>query len=101
VVVAYKRQGAHINALELRAVLAAVKWRARTPGNLNARFLHLSDSQVCLGVLVKGRSSSGQLFAILQRLNHLVLAANFVPAYGYVVTHLNPADAPSRWLIDK
>ena len=99
VVIAYKWkfEGEHINSLELRAYLAALKWRARKAGNLGTRFLHLLDSQVCIGLGTKGRTSAKALMGTLEQCNALCLAAGFYPFLGYVVTDENPADAPSRW----
>ena len=97
VVISYHQSGAHINVLELQAALAATKWRLRRPQNIRTRWVHLLDSQVCLAVVVKGRSSSRQLGAVLRRLNALVLAGSGQGLYAYVSTHDNPANAPSRW----
>eukprot|EP00974_Lingulodinium_polyedra_P076535 7407711-Lingulodinium_polyedra.AAC.1 len=47
----------HINLLELRAVLAAVRHVARQPGGPGRRHLVFVDSQVTLGAGSKGRSS--------------------------------------------
>ena len=58
----------HINILELRAILHTLEWRARTSTFHSCRFLHLSDSQVCLAVLVKGRSSSRKVNRLLRRI---------------------------------
>ena len=96
VVVAYKRQGAHINVPEMHALCAAVRWRLRQPGALNSRFLHLVDSQVCMTVLVKGRASSDQLREPLRRCCALLLASSCAVVLAYVATDDNPADEPSR-----
>ena len=42
----WKNATEHINALELRALLAAVQWRLRVPANVHAKGLHISDSCV-------------------------------------------------------
>ena len=47
----------HINALELRALLAAVQWRLRVPADVHSKGLHIADSFVVLGAVSKGRSS--------------------------------------------
>ena len=59
----------HIHLLELKANLLHLRWRLRTSKKLGSRFLHLLDSQVCLGVLTKGRSSSWRLNRVLNRCN--------------------------------
>ena len=98
VVLAYRCCGSHINVLEMRAAVAALRWRCRSRGQLRVRFGHLLDSQVCISVITKGRSSSQQLRFELRRFNALMLASSNQGAYVYVRTDLNPADAPSRWV---
>jgi hypothetical protein len=97
VVLAYARKGAHINQLELGAILAAQRWRTRTNQGIGIRRVHLTDSQVCQAVVTKGRSSSYLLMNELRRLNSLVMASSSWLVYGYVRSADNPADAPSRW----
>jgi hypothetical protein len=101
VAMAWKMSGAHINALELVACHAAAKWRCRrargSACGLGKRFIHLTDSQVCQGVLCKGRSASNVLQRILKRHAALILASSMVPGYVWVRTADNPADAPSRY----
>ena len=87
----------HVNILELRAFLSYIKWMLRRPQLLHHRFFHLLDSQVCLAVVSKGRSSSFALSNVLEQCNALVLAGGMVAYVGYVDTKDNPADAPSRW----
>ena len=73
----WRRRGdkEHINGLELRAVLTALKWRFARKGWLNTRFLHLVDSQVCLRALARGRPSSRKLRRTPLRINALFLAS--------------------------
>lgn len=97
VAVAYKRTGQHINVLELEAILASLRFRVGRLGDVEQRVVHFSDSQVCISVLVKGRSSSRQLNFVLKKINALVLASGLQVAYAYVRTEHNPADGPSRW----
>ncbi len=86
----------HINLLELRSILHALEWRARTASFHSCRFLHLSDSQICLAVLTKGRSSSRRINRILRRISALCLCLNLYPLWAWVESRLNPADEPSR-----
>ena len=86
----------HINILELRALIHTVEWRLRRMAFNGVRFLHLSDSQVALSVAVKGRSSSRQLNKLLRRLGSMLTAAGLYPVLGWIESHLNPADGPSR-----
>ena len=96
-VVAYPLGGQHINALELRACLAALRWRLTTSERSRRRITHFTDSQVSLSVMVKGRSSSRVLRFVLRRYNSLISAACLYAAYAYISTSTNPADRPSRW----
>eukprot|EP00971_Amphidinium_carterae_P227622 4515196-Amphidinium_carterae.1 len=96
-VLAFRLGGKHINCLELQAVWAAVRWRLRRASSVGTRFLHASDSQVCLAILVKGRTSSRALNFILKRINATILAGSLLPHWTYVGTECNPADKPSRW----
>jgi hypothetical protein len=86
----------HINILELRAFLSMIKWRSSCRSLMGKRFIHLLDSQVCLGIIAKGRTSSRKMKTVLQQSNALCLAAHLLPLCAYVATQDNPADAPSR-----
>ena len=87
----------HINVLELRAILTAVRWRIEKRQNRALRFIHLTDSLVCLHSLSRGRSSSRKLRRTMCRINALLLVSGCQPFWGYIHTDENPADAPSRW----
>ena len=88
---------AHINVLELQAVVNGMQWRLRKTTGFRVRLLHLVDSQVIAAIVAKGRSSSHRLRKGLNRLSALCLAGGLQLAIGYVATHDNPADLPSRW----
>ena len=92
----WRQSGDHINLLELRAILTSVKWKVQRQGRARVRFLHLTDSLVCLHALTRGRSSSKKLRSTLMRVNSYLLAADLHPLWGYVHTSQNPADRPSR-----
>ena len=62
----------------------------------DARFLHLLDSQVAIGVVSKGRSASLPLARVADKIAALTLAGRLRPLVAYVATDDNPADAPSR-----
>ena len=87
----------HINVLEMEALYHALRWRGKTLRLFHTRFVHLVDSQVVLGVAAKGRTSSKRLRKSLHKYNLLVLALHTYPLLGWVLSHLNPSDAPSRW----
>ena len=86
----------HINLLELLACLKTFMWRSRSTRFHAVRAMHLLDSQVCLAVLTKGRSSSRQINRILQRFSSLILACEIFPLFAYIKSEFNPADIPSR-----
>ena len=92
----WRHSGEHINVLELRAILTTLRWLVVRRGGHSKRFLHLTDSLVCLHSLSRGRSSSRKLRHVLMRINSLILAADLHPIWGYVHTAQNPADRPSR-----
>lgn len=86
----------HINVLEMRAALTALRWRVEKNERLNSKFVHLVDSLVVLHSLSRGRSSSNKLRRTLLRANALILATNTQVLWAYVHTKENPADEPSR-----
>ena len=69
----------HINKLELRTLLTALRWRARRAPRHGQRSLHLVDSVV-----------------IVSKVNVTVLAARLRLVLAHVASAGNPADAPSR-----
>ena len=73
--------GSHINVLELKAVLSSIKWWTRQSAGLGRRVAHALDSQVCMSVPVKGRSSFFQLQAVLRRIDALLLASSLAAAF--------------------
>ena len=58
--------------------------------------LHFVDSQVCLGVLAKGRSSSRLLRRTLGSIAALVIAGDLCPCYGFSLSETTPSDIPFR-----
>ena len=93
---AWKQHTDHINVLELRAILTSVRWLVEKKHLRHAKFLHLTDSLVCLHCLSRGRSSSRKLRRTLMRINALLLGADLHAYWGYIHTSQNPADRPSR-----
>jgi hypothetical protein len=90
------RYSEHINALELRAILLGVLW-CTTLGVTKSRLALFTDSTVCLGVILKGRTSARTLRLVHSTLAALCLAAGVTLYPCHVPSHLNPADAPSRF----
>ena len=92
----WKHEGDHINLLELRAILTTIRWKILRGHRVRYRFLHLTDSLVCLHALTRGRSSSRKLRKTIQKVNAYLLAADLHHLWGYIHTSQNPADRPSR-----
>ena len=86
----------HINSLEMRAVLAALRWRLERHKKVHLKFVHLVDSLVVMHSLSRGRSSSRKLRRTILKINALLLATRSQTVWAYVHTKDNPADAPSR-----
>ena len=91
----------HINVLELRAALTTIKHRVEQRKQSEVKCIHLVDSLVVLHALTRGRSSSRKMRRTIMRLNSYLLASGLQPCWGYVDTHQNPADRPSRRRVKK
>ena len=94
------RNREHINALELRAVILACRWILSHPASACKRVMIIIDSAVVYYVLRKGRSSSSHLLAVYRRLSSLMLASGLSVTPIWVPSAANPADAPSRLVIE-
>ena len=86
----------HINVLEVRSDLLALRWRLRVAGNVGCHTLQLMDSQVSLGAIPKGRSPSAALAPVVEKIGALSIAGSTVQHVAYTTTNQNPADAGSR-----
>jgi len=86
----------HINLLELNAILLSIKWLLRRVDTIGARTVHASDSQVCIAILCKGRTSARRLLCCTKKVSATVVAASLQPYYVFVESARNPADNPSR-----
>ena len=84
----------HINLSELKAALESEARKARL--RPNSRFLIGADSQVSLGALIKGRSSSAGLNGLLRRFLPTVLAYNVYTGWQYLTSGDNVSDDPTR-----
>lgn len=85
-----------INALEMRAILLALKWRVTHLREVDVRFSHLTDSYVSMSIISKGRSSSDNLRFILRKISAWILAFNLYPLLLHVESTENPTDSASR-----
>ncbi|CAK9000403.1 Uncharacterized protein SCF082_LOCUS6477 [Durusdinium trenchii] len=84
----------HINLGELNAHLIEEKNLCQQ--NQSFRSLYALDSQVALGCLVKGRSSSKAINRLLTRSLPTILGADAYGSYGFFPSALNRADDPTR-----
>ena len=92
------RRPAHINELELEAVLLALRAvLSSSHSSGTRRRLHLvTDSSVVYYALRKGRSSSPSLLRLLRRCSALALGGGLSLALVWVPSAVNPADSASR-----
>jgi hypothetical protein len=67
---------------------------------LSRRVFLLLDSSVAFFSLWKGRSSSPALLLVLRKISALLLAGGLSLLPGWIPSAVNPADAPSRLLLD-
>eukprot|EP00971_Amphidinium_carterae_P195244 3874301-Amphidinium_carterae.1 len=90
------RNKAHINRQELLAWLSGLRCVIRHRLASQQRIFCIIDSMVCEHVIRKGRSSSRQLNAVLQRALGLRLVHGLEPLPMWVPSATNPADDPTR-----
>lgn len=90
------RRKTHINALELEALLLAVRHARRSPQTTLHRVYFGLDSTVALGVAGKGRSSSKLLNRVARKLCAHLLWGGIQAEYFWIPTKWMPADEPSR-----
>lgn len=84
----------HINLLELKAFM--IEEQKISSSVTGRRCLSGLDSQVCLGALTKGRSSSPAINNSLQRGLCYPLGSGLYNYYMYYLSEENRADGPSR-----
>ena len=91
----WKRK-AHINVLEMEALLLSVRHQIERFNFCDARVFHISDSYVTISVVSKGRSGSKQLQRVMRRLAALLLGHGLTLIVAHVESTENPTDAMSR-----
>jgi len=94
----WERTHEHINVLECRAALAAVRWSLSLPRitHTRSRLLLLSDSSVVTCALSKGRSSSRPLLSRIRCIAALLLGSGTHLYVHWIPSELNVADSLSR-----
>lgn len=89
-----RKQRQHINLGEVSAALRAEKLLGeREPDRF---YLHMQDSQVSLAALVKGRSSSKAVNALIRNSIPDHVGSGVRPFYAFVRSAKNPSDDPTR-----
>ena len=86
----------HINVLELRTVILALKWVLSFRRSLSTRLLLIGDSTAVIGAVRKGRTSAFGLLIRLRTLAALSLASGVRLTMEWCPSEFNPADYPSR-----
>ena len=86
----------HQNVLELRGALLFLQNCLRFQDRWAKRILLISDSQVVIGCMMKGRSRSIQLNTILRRIAAYVMATHSLVYVRWIESDRNHADGPSR-----
>jgi len=86
----------HINAEELLALIAVVRWALRAKEHFHMRLVVALDSLVALYAVARGRSSSVRLNPHLRRLTALLLCAEIRLHPIYTPSEWNMSDFPSR-----
>lgn len=89
-------EGRHINIDELVGMIETERSAVLDEG-FPIRCFGLADSQVGLGVLQKGRSSSVGLNAILQQSLPIHLGCGVTFSNGFLPSEFNPGDDPTRF----
>ena len=86
----------HINVLEMRGILLAVKYCIVHLQCHDVRLVHFFDSYVAMAIIGKGRAASGKMSWTLKQLNGLLLMFNLQLLMAHVESTKNPTDNASR-----
>ena len=90
------KQEAHINELEIQALIAHIRRLMREPDVRQARLMVVVDSQVLFYAVGKGRSPSKRINRLLRRLAALQLIGDLYVLPIWILSAWNFADRPSR-----
>jgi hypothetical protein len=105
----WRDKTAHINELEMRSSLTAIRWAIKRPDVLmpssachpspacHRKLLLVVDSSSVAGAVRKGRSSAHRLLRPLRSISALLLASHIHLFIKWIPSASNPADRPSRW----
>ena len=90
------RQQEHINVQELRVVCMTLRRLSMDRRAWKKQVLIATDSQVTLGCVLKGRSSSFPLLRQMRMIASVSLALQIRIMIRYLESERNPGDGPSR-----
>ena len=90
------RDHEHNDILEGRVGVVSATLIASQPDSMGKRALLISDSQVVIGVMSKGRSSVKALNRLARRVGAITLGLGMKLYWRHIRTNRNHADAPSR-----
>ena len=91
-----RKDTAHINIAEARAVLRWVQIITRSASARGCKLVVVVDSKVVRGALNKGRSPSWSLNRVLQQIDAVALACGVWLEVLYTPSEFNVGDLPSR-----
>jgi len=86
----------HINELEGRACVLGLRHLLRSQQLWGHRVIFACDSNVMVGALRKGRSSSWPINRVCRQAAAIRLSTGVLPTWYWCPTGINPADFPSR-----
>ena len=86
----------HINVLEMTAILAELRRRARSVKEFHSRYVNVIDSMVAFWATTKERSSSIRMNRTLRCMMPVELAADLRPLLVWTLSKWNFSDQASR-----
>ena len=87
----------HINSLELRAILQAIRFYTSHFHVTHTRIFHVTDSYVCMRIVAGGRAGSRLLGRTLKKINAFLLGFGLYVVLAHVESTENPTDEASRF----
>lgn len=101
---AWNSLGEHINVYEIKTGLMALEKAISISKSCHSspkEIFVCGDNTASIGALARGRSSSYTLLRSCRKACVLQLIHNVRVNWIWISTHINPADAPSRWAIHR
>eukprot|EP00930_Biecheleria_cincta_P034284 TRINITY_DN2370_c0_g1_i2.p1 TRINITY_DN2370_c0_g1~~TRINITY_DN2370_c0_g1_i2.p1 ORF type:complete len:340 (-),score=30.80 TRINITY_DN2370_c0_g1_i2:208-1227(-) len=101
VISAKRHHDAHSGSLEATALGLGFRWLLRSVTKHSKRTVVLLDAKAVLGASIKGRTSAPTIKRDMRFVSALVLAGDLHVKALYVPSEDNPADAPSRGIVQR